>query len=368
MKTENIEKIIEITDKIREHITEDKEYDCAELTEIFEKEGLCELSDRLGNEERIKEIETRFASVDKNQMSRRLRNSIIKKQKEKRRRILYLATTSVAAALIAVSMLLFYPKTNSLEGVKLEKQMVEPMLITTLGDSLSNDTAIKNYIANQPEVEKKQSCNQLIVPAGCTYTIQLPDSTEVLLNSGSTLIFPDTFSDDCRNVILTGEAFFRVTKDKKPFIVIVEQMEVKVYGTEFNINARQKNLVQTILVEGSVGVRCYDNPHNEIKLKPNELCSYDLAEHQGDVSEINVSDYLSWTENLFLYNERTLEAVLSDFEAWYGVKFNLHEEIASRSMTFRMSRKTELKEMLSLLEKAAEVQFIQKNTTEYDVE
>lgn len=368
MKTKDTEKLIKITSELREHIAENKEYDYSVLTQIFKEDELYELSVRLEDANRVKHIEDLLAHADKNKIAQRLRHTIQQKQNRKRRMILYLTSTSAAAVLFAVSMFLFYPQNKSIEMATLDSHIAEPLLITTLGDSLRDDSSIQNYTVTNNEVPKKESYNQMIVPTGCTYTFKLPDSTEVMLNSNSRLIFPDTFCDSCRNVTLIGEAYFRVTKGKKPFIVTINNVEVKVYGTEFNINAQHENVIQTLLVEGSVGVRCGDNHTNELKLSPNQLCNYNETNHHGDVLTVNVTDYLSWRENIFLYNERTLSVVLADFKAWYGVKFNIKETVSTRLMTLRMSRGTELKDMLSLLEKAADVKFIQKSATEYEVE
>ena len=56
--------------------------------------------------------------------------------------------------------------------------------------------------------------------------ITLPDSSKVWLNGGSTLIYPSRFVSAERNVCLSGEAFFDVVKDSRPFIVDVNQIKL----------------------------------------------------------------------------------------------------------------------------------------------
>lgn len=69
-------------------------------------------------------------------------------------------------------------------------------------------------------------------------TILLPDSTEVTLNRYSTLTCPVRFKGKNRNVSLSGEAYFEVHKDvRHPFIVQADEVEVKVLGTHFNLEA-----------------------------------------------------------------------------------------------------------------------------------
>lgn len=66
----------------------------------------------------------------------------------------------------------------------------------------------------------------------------LPDASVVTLNKNSSLTYPEKFNGDERTVALKGEAFFSVTANKKkPFIISVNNAQVKVVGTSFNINA-----------------------------------------------------------------------------------------------------------------------------------
>ena len=71
--------------------------------------------------------------------------------------------------------------------------------------------------------------------------ITLADGTNVRLNSESTLIFPEKFDKDSREVKLIGEAFFQVTEDpSKPFIITSGDLRTRVLGTSFNISAFKK--------------------------------------------------------------------------------------------------------------------------------
>ena len=84
----------------------------------------------------------------------------------------------------------------------------------------------------------------------------LADGTVVYLNSATRLKYPVVFNGKERKVYLSGEAYFEVMKDsERPFLVEVGGIEVKVYGTSFNISSRPNGDVRTILVHGKVSVR-----------------------------------------------------------------------------------------------------------------
>lgn len=98
-----------------------------------------------------------------------------------------------------------------------------------------------------------------------TQTFTLPDSSVVVLNKNSTLTFSST--KGTREVKLSGEAFFDVKPDKtKPFIIDVNQVQVRVLGTSFNIkgyNGDTEVLVETGLVKVAKGA-------SDIQLKARE--------------------------------------------------------------------------------------------------
>lgn len=81
----------------------------------------------------------------------------------------------------------------------------------------------------------------------------LSDGSVVTLNKRSTITYPSKFKGDKRTVALKGEAFFNVAPDKKkPFIISVNDVQVTVVGTSFNIKSENGNtevVVETGVVQ-----------------------------------------------------------------------------------------------------------------------
>jgi ferric-dicitrate binding protein FerR (iron transport regulator) len=66
----------------------------------------------------------------------------------------------------------------------------------------------------------------------------LPDRSVVTINKGSFITYPSKFQGETRNIKLKGEAFFNVTPDKKkPFVISVNDVQVTVVGTSFNVKS-----------------------------------------------------------------------------------------------------------------------------------
>ena len=99
-------------------------------------------------------------------------------------------------------------------------------------------------------------------PMNDKLAVMLPDSSEVWLNAGSSILYPETFAKDKRQVILNGEAYFSVKKDTaSPFIVETSQLSVKVLGTRFNVKAYPNDeKITTTLTSGKVEVSVRSQP------------------------------------------------------------------------------------------------------------
>lgn len=96
----------------------------------------------------------------------------------------------------------------------------------------------------------------------------LPDGSVVTLNKNSSIEYNRKFTKGkARAVKLKGEAFFAVTPDKeKPFVIAVNDVEVKVVGTSFNIrtvNGQTEVIVKTGIVDVTRNGKT-------IRLAPNE--------------------------------------------------------------------------------------------------
>lgn len=119
--------------------------------------------------------------------------------------------------------------------------------------------------------------------AGQTMDIQLPDGSRVRLGKHSRLKYPQAFSDSKREVYLTGQAFFDVTKNpKSPFLVYANSLVTKVLGTSFEINADPDSPDVTVAVRtGRVSVYAHDSDQRRdaeargVILVPNQKAVFD---------------------------------------------------------------------------------------------
>ncbi|MCM5663050.1 FecR family protein [Galbibacter mesophilus] len=178
-------------------------------------------------------------------------------------------------------------------------------LLIGLGASyyfITKNTYKVNYIA------VSTSANQ-------TKILTLSDSSVVTLNENSALEFPNVFSEEERKVKLTGEAYFKIKKDKNsPFIVEANGIKTTVLGTQFNIDA-STHKVNVALVEGSVKVEGLDV---DKKLLPNQKIEFDLKKKKVHLQNFSPKEELWWLTGEFVFSNTPLEEVVQIL----GKKFN----------------------------------------------
>ncbi|MDO6604948.1 FecR family protein [Arenibacter palladensis] len=184
--------------------------------------------------------------------------------------------------------------------------------------------------------------NTLTIPNGKKFQIELSDGTLVHLNAGSSLRYPVNFlSDGPREVFLTGEAYFDVTKNvSNSFVVNVNELDVKVLGTQFNVSAYgEDEFIDVVLVEGAVGLHKEDELQADaVKLSPGQKGSYEQASNYIQVNEVNTSLYTSWMQGHLVFRDLTFNNILKKLERHYNVEIiNFNEVLGNEVFNARFN-------------------------------
>lgn len=164
-----------------------------------------------------------------------------------------------------------------------------------------------------------------VAGAGEVVTITLEDGTEVILNSGSTLEYPESFEKGHRDVVLHGEALFKVARDKsRPFTVRSNGVDVQVLGTVFNINSFQEDsLVVVSLIEGSVKV---SSPLGERILEPMQEAEFDLIKGQMNVDFFDsTSSAIGWLKGEVVFDRMSFDRLCRFIGRKYNVNVSLEQ-------------------------------------------
>lgn len=247
-------------------------------------------------------------------------------------------------------------KTISLGEVKKEKKIK-----STYGvDIVSDDEQIKYRRYNKSTKKFQNKYNEIVVPKGGEYSLVLSDGSRIKLNSNTRLRYPLAFSDKKRLVYLKGEAFFEVKHSvSSPFIVSVDKMKVKVYGTRFNVNSNLHSKVETVLVEGKVSMLL---GKKEYTLKPSQLGSLNLKTSNVKIKKVDTDLYTSWVNNEFIFRDSRLEDILHTLSLWYDVNIEfLHEDLKELRFSANLKRYKNVDVILKSMEETLSVKFIIRN-------
>lgn len=154
--------------------------------------------------------------------------------------------------------------------------------------------------------------------------IQLPDRSVVTLNAASTLQVASDFGIKNRNVLLNGEAFFQVSKDKsRPFIIKTGKIETCVVGTSFDINAYpDENLISIAVATGKVMVKKDDVSRETLigkNLTHNHLLIYNLKTDSYRHTLTDVEVISAWRINKLVFNRVSMAQIARVLERNYNI-------------------------------------------------
>lgn len=210
-----------------------------------------------------------------------------------------------------------------LDGVKKNKTSAKRRLIYALSAAAASIVLFLLFLWPQP------SSVTVSTQFGETKEVMLPDGSRVLLNANSSISYRKRWTAaNEREVVLSGEAFFKVTS--KPaglhpkFRVHTPLADVRVMGTAFNVHYR-RGRVMVVLEEGKVKLK-------EMDMQPGELA---VITPQGSTRrKVDTARFLAWKEHRLVFEDEPLRAIAEVLEDTYGYRTEFrHAEAAGFRLT-----------------------------------
>lgn len=188
----------------------------------------------------------------------------------------------------------------------------------------------------QPKPEVKEPVLREISTANAQrVNLTLGDGTSVMLNSGSTVKFPDQFEADIREVFLEGEAYFDVVSNpERPFLIHSRGSVIEVLGTSFSVRSyAEDDQVRVVVEEGRVAFSIGESDlQNNTIIEANEMGRYQLG--SNDIKTSHIEDmqlYMSWRDGYLKFREARMAEVAKELERRYGLEV-VFEDAAIRDM------------------------------------
>ena len=288
-------------------------------------------------------------------------------------------TSSVAVIALSIIALNYFTFQENPVPEKVEKNIFDPgskkaYLLSMKGEKidLSESFEVKKedgtVISNKSEgvisfektkpVKKTIEQQTIYVPKSGEYELVLADGSKVFLNSESQLTFPSYFEGETRRVELTGEAYFEVKKDGRPFIIQTSDLSIEVLGTSFNVNAYQTNpYVNATLVEGSIRIRLPEKQESFL-LQPDHNFRLDKLSDEVSVQQVNTDIYTAWVKGEFMFRNQTLAEIFGQLERWYNFKIIYENpDIAKMRFTGSAEKVRPLNYLLNQIQAVTDIQY-----------
>ncbi len=191
---------------------------------------------------------------------------------------------------------------------------------------------------------------------GLISKIMLPDGSEVWLNSGSKLTYPQRFTGDFRRVDLSGEAYFKVKANKRNRFEVFtkEGLKVSAYGTEFNIRSyAEEQTIETTLVAGNVEI--VSPTEEKVNLTKGQQAEFNKKMSSIKTADVNLAVKTSWKDGKIIFRRTSMKEVARRLSRRFNVDIQLKDK-ALYDYEYSASFITEtLDEILYLLEKSAPI-------------
>ncbi|SEM78596.1 FecR family protein [Chitinophaga rupis] len=191
--------------------------------------------------------------------------------------------------------------------------------------------------------------NTLVVPRGGQFNIVLPDGSHVWLNAASRLKYPTAFTGKERVVELQGQGYFEITHNADhPFIVAINNTQVQVLGTRFDIMAYpDEQSLNTTLLEGAVRVQ---RGERQQLLKPGQQSVLEYTTGQMSVRQADIDQTIAWKTGFFEFDNAGMNVIMRQLARWYDVEVTYGNVNSNRLFGGRISRNLPLSEILHMLE------------------
>ena len=210
---------------------------------------------------------------------------------------------------------------------------------TKYGDEIAT---IYNVSSDNDTKHQDNDYNVLSTPNGKQWKMLLPDGTKVLLNAGSSLKFPASFSGKKERMVeLTGEAYFDVVhNEKQPFKVKAGNEIIEDIGTVFNVYSYSGERVKATLVKGAIKIG------NHV-LKPGQQAIVDSTAIR--IKSIDAHDAIAWTEGQFSMENITVQELMNQLSRWYNIPVEYIGVPPTESFGGLLDRNVPLSNILNVL-------------------
>ena len=192
--------------------------------------------------------------------------------------------------------------------------------------------------------------------AGEAGLITLPDGSLIQTNSGTVILYPESYGQDTRTIYLLGEANFKVEKNPDiPFIVKSKDFSVTALGTEFDVSSYPDDpYFKTTLISGSVKVKQNNNPADYI-LTVSEQFVYNKQNENRTIAKVDLYEATAWQRGELVFRGSTIREVLNVLERKFTVSFQYKSNVFNDDKyNFRFKKESSLSDIMDIIKQVTD--------------
>lgn len=241
-------------------------------------------------------------------------------------------------------------------------QRIAAILIIPLAAGAVYHTVVK---PEKTQTAKEEVVYNVVRSAyGNRTEVTLSDGSVVMLDSKSSLIYPEKFIGGTREVNLEGQAYFQVKSDvRNPFVVNTSRLQISATGTTFDISDySSKPESQVTLVSGKVAVSKIlgENVKEHLPdLEPDQSLTYNSTTGDIKLEEGLATDRVAWKDGLLVFRNEPMSKVIEKLSEVFEVNIELRDK-SLENYRYRATFQDEtLSEILKLLKVSSPVDYIE---------
>jgi ferric-dicitrate binding protein FerR (iron transport regulator) len=208
----------------------------------------------------------------------------------------------------------------------------------------SSQTVVQNIVYNHSGVQP----------------ITLPDNSQVWLNEGSKIVYPNQFDGKQRMVSLEGKAYFDIHKNPdKPFVVQIGKVLVEVTGTEFFVESASEEETFVTLVSGSVRLN-YTNKNGKnlsARLLPGQQAGIDPLNCDMEITDVDTSYYTEWKDGVYSFVDEPLEKIAGLVAKRYDLELYVAKSLRKKRFTGRVASDEDIEKLLITMGKSYPISY-----------
>ncbi len=174
----------------------------------------------------------------------------------------------------------------------------------------------------------------------------LPDGSDIIMNRGAKVEYPEYFSSDIRKVNFKGEAFFDIAHNPdNPMVIATDNVRVKVLGTSFNLcNCIGTDEITVYLETGKILFYSVDiidgSVLEQIILLPGEKGIYNKSTGLISKHEFTNNNHTAWKTGVLEFVNAPLPDVIKVIEKTYSISISSDKVLSDYKLTARFNNET----------------------------